>query len=313
MKKILLTLFLISLSFSYLRAENPLSPYAKSAGNLITGFDGKTPIAFIIEGGANFNLYSGSTTWNSRLLDSLGIGPNSVVDDVYGSALGFSPHFVFGIDVPFNSDMGFTFRAGWDRKYVRSAIDGEFGTTDNTGNVIVENSWTKKVDYASFSLDFRYNLLEKLSINLGAVVDVVARDKEITHWESLDKPLNQTTFFPQMPSWANGGYYDEDMIRNNPLTCEARTGIEFGIDYKIPVLERWTVVPYARFQYFFTKLMKDETMIPTSTDGNPTYGYDRKASTNNPETNWAYTIDNRKMNTLQVGVALWYNFLKSTK
>lgn len=311
MKKIVFTLSVFLLAAFSLSAENVLSPNPstkRSSGNTINGFDGITPISFIIEGAANLNLYSSSVSWNTALIDSLHktnafAVPNSVVDDVYGSAIGFSPHFAFGVDVPINDKIGFAVRVGWDRKYVRNAVDGEFAKLDGTGNVLVENSWTKKVDYVNYSVDFRYNIIEQMSVNLGLVVDVLSRDRDITHWECSDVPLNQTSFYPQMASWANNSYYDEDMVREQPETNKTRVGLELGIDYKVPVLERFTIVPYARFQYFFTKLMKDRPYIPEDKNGEPVY---QKSSSGD----WIYSINDAALNTFQLGIALWFNFEK---
>ncbi len=306
MNRLFLTLLLGVAMGNNVLAEDILYPVRPGKGNLVTGFDGVTPVSFIIEGGANMNMYSGTVTWNNALLNANGLASNPVIDDVYGSAIGFGPHYAFGIDIPINDKTGITFRAGWDRKYVRNAVEGEFQKKDLSGNTLVENSWTKKMDYANYSLDFRYDLLERLSVNLGVAVDVVSRDIEATHWESLEVPLNQTTFNPAMPSWANGSHYDQDDISDNPLTNNARFGLELGIDYKIPVLERFAIVPYIRYQYFLTKLMDDRTMVPVGTDGNPVYG-------DNTADNWVYSIENTHMNTLQIGVALWFNFEKGGK
>lgn len=329
MNKVILTLCLFALMQLNSNAEDILRPYGRAGESSnspdyhLTGFDGKSPISFGIEGGANLNFYGSTVTVNQAYYNKLNafLAPKgsfmyyNELMNVVESGFGVSPHIGIFIDVPINEKSGIGVRVSYDSRSFSNSKDGFSnpaigGVMYGEATIPFTLDYKDTYDYAGLNLNYRYNFTDEFFMTFGVNFDFLMSDKGELTFTSNDPnyPLIDTYvgYIPAVQTGV-GPYAMTTMIttENSTRMISSRLGLEVGANYKIEISKNFALVPYARFQFFATKPFEDEIApVPTIyyIDGIP---YNLQMETG--ET-WSSKQTDAYLHTLQLGLSLWFNF-----
>jgi hypothetical protein len=276
-----LALFVTVITVPLLADEDVLRPHGRPDG----GGRNNLPVYIGIEGGLNFNMYSGNVTFNN---DPTLLSP-SIIPTTYElmeNGDGISPHFGVFVDFAFTKNIGVQLRFAYDIKYY-----GNSGTGIDYSNQLpftvmpLGIDWNVTADYYTITPLFRYNFNENFLMTVGPTFHFL---KGNTSYKSDVEPNGVT------PNVLWQQFFDDSF--HPDFQESSRIGLEIGVGYKFPIAKKIFLVPQARFQLMLTKTHQDY-MIWTDSNANGTFESDEVILSN---------INDRMQHSIQLALALMF-------
>jgi hypothetical protein len=280
-KKLLFYLLIVALSFNYvISQEDILRPKGrKIIGNQTVEKEKykRRPFILGIEGGLNYNMFGQDMAWGTAL-------PNTPFE-VLKMGQGFSPYFGANLGIELSDKIALHLRLNYDQKFFSNEKTGDIDVYIQQTNQIVtgqeKQDYDNKLAYIHLAFDLRYNFNKNLFGTFGVFYQSQIGD--------LVGNFNQT-LLTKDAFYGNGTATNH--ISGTSTGMPDRTGIEIGVGYKIPISKNAYLVPTGRFQWALTKTNNDEST--TDIARSYTVGI------------VPVNLTNRKLNSIQLGLALWF-------
>ncbi len=250
--------------------EDVLHPHGKKGAYMETESRRYAPFSLGIELGANYNMFSQDHSWTPNYTNT--------VWDAVKTADGFSPYVSAFVDVPLNEKWGLQGKVTFDWKHFENSSNGIYSNIEYFGDIThYDAKYTTKADMLNIDLSLllRYNFTREFFISAGPIVLFSAGD--------LTNTWSQTVYYAPNEYQSTGNLEE----KYSPKT---RIGLEAGLGYKFSLSKNLWLVPQVHFQWVPTLLLEDAKNIPWGP--------------------YIHNYENRKLNSLQLGLGLWFDFNK---
>jgi len=244
--------------------------------------------------GLNFNFFNQNLAW-TNYYNSFGFA-NPTAYDSHTSGFGLSPHFGLLADFPLGKGFNLQIRFDADERSFGNSGSGFDYAWDATAGAYRQKSLSLKWDVTAFytgvDLLLRYDIDDKLFVSGGFIFQYLMNSVRLTQTPTTDGStlLNDFDYW-RLYSGGTGNSVSATYWEDDPFPQYSRTGLEFGVGYKIPLSCKIWLVPQGRLQYFFDPVVKNSVLYFLDTNGNR---YDVRASSNSQL--WA----------LQFSLGLWF-------
>ncbi len=247
---------------------------------------GKTTFALGIEGGIGFNFFS----------QTLMAGTPQDQINTFSQGNGIGGFGAIVADIGFSDMIGIQPRIGYQvmnfsRKgtYKLDCPDQSGFGTDTVATIDYSDDNTG-FEYYTFGLSIRVTPVKNFMVLLGPTFHFrnAGSTPTVSGTATIASP-DHCWFYDQIPDGIRDSSKTSSFTQQIDNTNNFRAGLDISVAYKIDLNKSWALVPRAGFQYMFTKPAENQT---------------QKDFLGNDIT----VASDRVLNTLQVGIGLWYYF-----
>jgi hypothetical protein len=247
------------------------------------------PVTLGFELGANFNMFSQTI----EQVQQTPFVPDTWTE-AHKTGTGFSPYAGLMVDLPLGKLISLQFKGTFDSK--------RFGNTER----IKYDSPLLPGGIRSMDVDWEYSVLVNyigagFAVRVNPTPELFATIGTIAHFRLADAENEgtQTIVAPDEGLWTIPGKPNSKVNSNSSTDTtytSTRVGLEVGAGYKIPIAEKFFLVPQLRYQYMFSKLKEDSDPSKPTNDGS-------RLTTAGA---FSYTTKDAVLHSIQLGVALWF-------
>lgn len=246
-----------------------------------------SPFTIGIEGGMNLSFFG------QNINGALSTSPLQV----FGFGSGIAPFASFFVDVALSDRIGLQARVAYDAKSYGNERDGlidcvvidEYGNETLVTTANVNNEYTAKLTYVTFTSSIRIEPIDRLVILAGPTFQVRA-SSEVTTFTQTIVDENSDCYFnfntPEQSKTQTGTDTVDTGLE------ETRIGLDISVGYRIPLSPSIDLVPRVGYQWMFT---------PTAPDSDP-FEDQTRARTDGIR---VVTATDRYLNSLQAVLGLW--------
>jgi len=292
MKYVLCWCFLCVITSTLYAQEDVLRPNGRTTSSVGSAADktdngstssnkGKTPFAIGIEGGIGFNFF-GQTLMTGTPQDQI---------NTFGKGNGIGGFGAIVADIGVSDMIGIQPRIGYqvmnfsrNGTYQLDCPDQSGMGTDTVASIDYSDDNTG-FEYYTFGLSIRVTPVKNFMVLLGPTFHFrnSGSAPTVSGSGTITSP-EHCWFYDQIPDGIRDSSKTSTFTDDVPNVNDFRAGLDISVAYKFELNKSWALVPRAGFQYMFTKVAKDQV------ENNITFASDRV------------------LNTLQLGVGLWYYF-----